>query len=318
MTFKKIKQFLGKNHKKTKVFANYLKYFSLKPTKQKQIIVCFDGLFPHGGLVDRLKGIISFYQIAQILGYDFKIIFNNPFDLNLFLEPNSVDWQIDTSKMRWHPTKSKTVYLVNNFKVNPLKLIKNSKAKQFYVYANIDYGKTIFPDLNTEQLENKWRTDFNHLFKKSELLEAKLNAITTTPFISFHSRFTTLMGDFKDSTTKVLSVDEQDDLCNNLVTIINRVKAAHNKNAFVFSDSINFIKFVKQKVQVSSIEGQPFHMDNFNNNNNIDGHLKTLIDFFMIAKSDTVYFLNVKPMYNSSFSKYAAIVGQTNFKVLEA
>ena len=72
------------------------------------------------------------------------------------------------------------------------------------------------------------------------------------------------MGDFKDTTTKVLSVDEQDDLCNNLVTIINRVKAAHNKNAFVFSDSINFINFVKQKVQVSTIEGQPFHMDNFN------------------------------------------------------
>lgn len=318
MTLKKIKQFLGKKHKKAKLFAHYIKYFSLKPPNQKQIIVCFDGLFPHGGLVDRLKGIISFYQIAQTLGYDFKINFNNPFDLSLFLQPNNVDWQIDINNMRWHPTKTKTLYLVNNFDANPLKLIKNSKAKQFYVYANIDYSKTNFPDLNTEQLEHKWRADFNQLFKKSELLEAKLNAITTTPFISFHSRFTTLMGDFKDTTTKVLSVDEQDDLCNNLVTIINRVKAAHNKNAFVFSDSINFINFVKQKVQVSSIEGQPFHMDNFNNNNNTDGHLKTLIDFFMIAKSDTVYFLNVKPMYNSSFSKYAAIVGQTNFKVLEA
>jgi hypothetical protein len=318
MTFKKIKQFLGKNHKKTKVFANYLKYFSLKPTKQKQIIVCFDGLFPHGGLVDRLKGIISFYQIAQILGYDFKIIFNNPFDLNLFLEPNNVDWQIDTSKMRWHPTKSKTLYLVNNFNVNPLKLIKNSKAKQFYVYANIDYGKTNFRDLNTEQLENKWRSDFNHLFKKSELLQAKLNEIATDPFIAFHSRFTTLMGDFKDTTTKNLSKDQQNTLCNNLVTIINRVKTEQNKSAFVFSDSINFIKFVKQNTQVNIVEGNPFHMDNFINNNNIDGHLKTLIDFFMIAKSDTVYFLNVKPMYNSSFSKYAAIVGQANFEVLEA
>ncbi|GAL61469.1 hypothetical protein [Algibacter lectus] len=318
MTLKKIKQFLGKKHKKAIVFAHYIKYFSLKQPKQKQIIVCFDGLFPHGGLVDRLKGIVSFYQIAQVLGYDFKIIFNKPFELSTFLQPHLVDWQMDANNLILHPTKTKTMYLVNNFNVNPLKMIQNSKAKQFYVYANIDYGKTIFTELNSQQLENKWRNDFNQLFKKSKLLETKLNAITTEQFIAFHSRFTTLMGDFKDTTTKFLSKDEQDALCNNLVTIINRVKAEHNKNAFVFSDSINFINFAKQKAQVKSIKGYPFHMDNFNNNNNTDGHLKTLIDFFMIAKSDTVYFLNVKPMYNSSFSKYAAIVGQANFEVLEA
>ena len=178
--------------------------------------------------------------------------------------------------MLWHPTKSKTLYLVNNFNVNPLKLIKNSKAKQFYVYANIDYGKTNFRDLNTEQLENKWRTDFNQLFKKSELLQAKLNEIATDPFIAFHSRFTTLMGDFKDTTTKILSKDQQNTLCNNLMTIINRVKTEQNKSAFVFSDSINFIKFVKQNTQVNTVEGNPFHMDNFINNNNIDGHLKLI------------------------------------------
>ena len=43
-----------------------------------------------------------------------------------------------------------------------------------------------------------------------------------------------------------------------------------------------------------------------------------LIDFFMIAKSQKVYFLHVKPMYNSSFSKYAAIIGNTKFEALQA
>ena len=318
MTLKKLKQFLSKKKKKEMVFFHYLKYFSLKHPKQKQIVICFDGLFAHGGLVDRLKGMVSFYQIANELNYDFKILFDNPFRLSTFLEANTVDWELSRSDITWHPTQTRTLYLVNDFKANPLELIKKSKAKQFFIYANIDYAKATFPELNTNELEAKWRDDFNSLFKKSELLVEKLNTISSEPYIAFHSRFTSLMGDFADTTTKVLPKDEKEALNNKLLSIINRVKAEQNQKAYVFSDSIYFIDYVKENTEINSVEGNPFHMDNFEKCDNLEGHLKTLIDFFMIAKSETVYFLNVKPMYNSSFSKYAAIVGNTNFEVLDA
>ncbi|HIC32717.1 MAG TPA: hypothetical protein EYO76_12455 [Flavobacteriaceae bacterium] len=58
-------------------------------------------------------------------------------------------------------------------------------------------------------------------------------------------------------------------------------------------------------------------MDNFEENTQIEGHLKTMIDFFMIAKSSQVYFLKTEAMYNSSFSKYAAIVGETPFTYVD-
>ena len=180
-------------------------------------MVCFDGLFTHGGLVDRLKGMVSFYQIATELGYDFKILFDNPFDLKTLLEPNQVNWQISRNQLKWHPTKSEFLYFVNNFNVNPLQIIRQSKAQTFYVYANIDYAKTTFPSLDKAQLENKWKISFNMLFKKSVFLESKLNAIETTPYIAFHSRFTTLMGDFVDTTEKVLSEIEK----TTLKTIVN-------------------------------------------------------------------------------------------------
>ncbi|WGD34868.1 hypothetical protein [Olleya sp. YS] len=317
MTFKKLKQFLSKKKKKQMLFFHYLKYFSLKQPKQKQIVVCFDGLFTHGGLVDRLKGIVSFYQIAEQLGYDFKILFDNPFTLSTFLEPNEVDWELKRRNLTWHPTQSKCLYLVNNFTAIPLQTIKKSKANTFYVYANIDYSKATFPELDTQDLEQKWRADFNALFKKSELLEEKLNEMTSEPYIAFHSRFTTLMGDFEDTTHKVLSVTQQEQLSKQLLAIINRVKAESNKSAYVFSDSINFVNYIKQNTAIKVVEGNPFHMDNFSKSSQLDGHLKTLIDFFMIANSEKVYFLNVKPMYNSSFSKYAAIIGNTEFQVLE-
>ncbi|RAJ16997.1 hypothetical protein [Olleya aquimaris] len=318
MTFKKLMQFLSKKKKKQMLFFHYLKYFSLKQPKHKQIVICFDGLFTHGGWVDRLKGIVSFYQIAQELGYDFKILFDNPFNLSTLLAPNVVDWELKRSALTWHPTQTKCLYLVNNFKANPLQLIKTSKANTFYVYANIDYSKATFPKLDTQALEQKWRADFNALFKKSELLDKKLKVITSEPYIAFHSRFTTLMGDFVDTTSKVLSVTEKEQLSQKLLAIINRVKAESNINTYVFSDSINFINYIKQNTTVKVVEGNPFHMDNFTKSTHLEGHLKTVIDFFMIANSENVYFLNVKPMYNSSFSKYAAIIGNTDFQVLEA
>ncbi|TBN03609.1 hypothetical protein EYD45_08815 [Hyunsoonleella flava] len=308
---------MSKKKKQIMLFLYYSKHFSLKPIKTKQIVVCFDGLFPHGGLVDRLKGIVSFYLIAKALGYDFKILFDTPFELDVFLQPNAIDWKFKRSNVKWHPTKTRCLYFINNFNANPLAVIKKSNASQFYVYANIDYSKSIFPELNQDDLEKKWREGFNQLFKKSDFLEEKLNTISTEPFIAFHSRFTSLMGDFKDTTSKKLSAEEKNRLCDVLLQIINRVKAEEQQKAYLFSDSINFIKHIKQQVEINTIEGNPFHMDNFEMRSGIEGHLKTMIDFFMISKSKKVYFLKVKPMYNSSFSKYAAIIGNVNFECLE-
>jgi hypothetical protein len=316
MTLKKIKRFLSKKHKGVIMFFYYLKYFSLKQPKQKQIIVCFEGLFPHGGFVDRLKGIVSLYQVAKELEYDFKIVFDTPFQLSLFLEPNHLQWALQSKQITWHPTKTKLLYLINNFEANPFQIIKKSKAHQFYVYANIDYSKATFQELGLKNVESKWREDFNELFKKSELLKAKLNELLSEPYIAFHARFTSLMGDFEDTTSKVLSNEAQSELSQTLLDIINKEKAVENIKAYVFSDSIKFIEYVKTHSDINIVEGNPFHMDNFKKSDDLNNHLKTLIDFFMIANSDQICFLNVKPMYNSSFSKYAAIVGDTNFKVL--
>lgn len=313
MSVKLIKKAASKQLKLLKLYFSYVKYFSFKQSKKKQIVVCFDGLFPHGGLVDRLKGIVSFYQIAQELGYDFKLLFDNPFQLSTFLKPNQVDWQINRNQLKWHPAKSKFLYLINNFNVNPLQVIKTSKAQIFYVYANIDYAKTTYSNLTETELETKWRTSFNILFKKSPFLDTKLNEMEASTYIAFHSRFTSLMGDFVDTTTKVLSNTEKATLLNQLLLIVDRVKKDENKPAYVFSDSVNFIEYIQSKTEVKTVKGNPFHMDNFKGNSNLEGHLKTLIDFFMLSKSQTVYFLNLKPMYNSSFSKYAAIIGNTKF-----
>ena len=317
MSVKSIKKVLRKHVKKTLFYLHYAKQISLKSnTDRKRIIICFDGLFPHGGLVDRLKGIVSFYEIAKLLDYDFYIQFDNPFNLDTFLEPNTVNWLINRSDVTWHPTQTKLIYVVNNFDAKPLESIKKSNANTFIVYANIDYFNTFYPSVNAKTLEDKWRVSFNELFKKSEVLNEKLKGVENEKYIAFHTRFTSLMGDFADSTTKVLSETEKETLLKQLQGEVQSIVKGTDYKCYAFSDSVRFLEDIKTKENVHIVEGNPFHMDNYQGGSTIEGHLKTMLDFFMIANSEAVYFLKIDPMYHSSFSKYAAIIGDKPFKMI--
>lgn len=302
--------------KRLKLTLFHLRKLSLRKSSAKKcIIVCFNGYVPHGGLVDRLKGIISFYEISKILDYDFYIQFDNPFRLEIFLEPNLVNWKIENVK--WHLLDTELVYVINNFEINPLEKIKSSKANVFLVYANVDYSKIFYPHKDDTQLEKEWNKNFFELFKKSAILEECCNNILVKPYISFHARFANLMGDFVDTTNKVLLDEEKSELCEVLFKEINKVSDTHNHFIYVLSDSTCFINFLKVKMNICTTPGIPFHMDNFKRITNFEGQLKTFIDFFALANSEKVYFLHLKPMYNSSFSKYASIVGNTQYERID-
>ncbi len=317
MIVKAIKKRLRKGYKKIIFFWNYKRQLTLKKHRsKKRIVICFDGIFPHGGLVDRLKGIISFYEIAKILDYEFYIQFDNPFNLDAFLEPNIVNWLIDRKTVKWHPSKTKFVYVVNDFDAKPLEIIKKSKADTFIIYANIDYLNTFYPSQDTEILEHKWRTSFNELFKKTKHLNDRLNRVENEKYIALHTRFTSLMGDFVDSSVKVISEAQKQKLLNQLQAEVKHIIEVANYKCYGFSDSIRFLNYIKEKENIHLVEGNPFHMDSFKEDSTIDAHLKTLLDFFMIANSEAVYFLKVAPMYHSSFSKYAAIIGNKPFKMI--
>ncbi|WP_044398992.1 hypothetical protein [Lacinutrix sp. Hel_I_90] len=314
--FKNIKKTFGKRIKRLKLLAFHSQQFSFKSNPKKRIIICFNGVVPHGGLVDRLKGIISFYDIAKILDYEFFIQFDTPFRLAVFLEPNQVQWQMNRAAIKYHPLKTKILYLVNDFECHPLQIIKDSKADTFLVYANIDYSNTLYPEWTTQEKEAHWRKNFNMVFKKSALLNSKLKAVENEKYIAFHTRFTSLMGDFKDTTALVLDGKQQNVLLEQLQQKIKPILEDTHYKCYAFSDSIRFLETIKQRESVYLVEGNPFHMDNFGGDTPIQGHLKTLLDFFMLSESESIYFLKCGKMYHSSFSKYAAIVGNIPFKMI--
>ena len=313
---KNIKKAIGKKAKQIKLLRYHAKQTSNRRFDRKRIIMCFNGQISHGGLVDRLKGIVSFYEISKVLGYDFFIQFNNPFTLDAFLEPNEVQWEIKPEQVTYNSKTTKLVYVINDFEVNPLEVIKKSKAETFLVYANIDYLNKIHPGASAKVIEAKWRTNFHALFKKSLVLESKLKTVEKGKYIAFHTRFTTLMGDFEDTTALVLPKNEKEALILQLQKKIQTLLQNSECKCYGFSDSIQFLKTIKAKENICLVEGKPFHMDNFDANASLEGHLKTILDFFMISESETVYFIKLGKMYHSSFSKYAAIVGNKPFKII--
>lgn len=289
-------------------------YFSNKERK-KQIIICFDGNFPHGGLVDRFKGIISFYEISKILNFDFKLFFNHPFELKNFLLPNKVDWKINDNELNYFVFSTKILYLMNDFKANPLEVIKKTKAKTIIVYCNVDYLPLLYIDKNEEELNRIWRKNFLELFKISNFLKEKLEKHSKQSRIVFHTRFTTLMGDFKDTTKLVLDETEKYDLIQKVVKRIDEIAILHlNKNIYVLSDSELFLKYIQINTNYKTLEGIPKHIEN--SNHDIKFHSKTFLDFYFLIESNEVFFIRIDNMYNSGFSKYASIIGDKKYITL--
>jgi hypothetical protein len=317
---KKYKKKVKRMFVKVKLLFQYCNKISFSNSfERKQIIVVLDGKIHHGGLVDRLKGIVSFYQIAKEVDADFKIYFKHPFELSLFLESNQLIWNASEEDLKWNPLDTKILYLNDDFEINPKEFILKSNKRKFIVYANIDYSNKIYAASDLKVQNDLWRTSFQELFRKSSYLEtALLEAKPNKKSIAIHTRFTSILGDFKDSTKREVSALRKKEIIEALkMSILQIEKENPEKEICIFSDSILFLNEIKLNTHFKVFEGIPKHIDfDKKKQNSIDEHQKTFTDFFTIAQSEMVFLLKTKEMHNSAFGKYAAIIGSCDFKIV--
>jgi len=315
---KRIKKIFSRTINKIKFYFFYVNKISLKSKHKKEIIILFDGNYHHGGLVDRLKGIISFFQIAQKFEFDFKIYFKSPFDLTHFLSPNNYNWLATEKDLSWNPFSTKVLYLMDEFNFKPIDYFLLSKKKKYFIYCNIDYSRAIYRNIDDQTLQEYWRASFNSLFKKSDYLNSTINQLNLqSNRIAIHTRFTSLFGDFKDLGNNIASESRKNEIKISLAKVIQEISTKYPQNCiYIFSDSIEFLNFIKINSNYIILEGSPLHIDTNNKVNNYMVHLKTFVDFLVIAESDMIFFLKTEDMYNSAFSKYAAIIGNKSFSTI--
>lgn len=313
MWFRNVKVFL----KELYLSISYLSKVKLNNIEKSKIVFICDGKIPHGGWVDRLKGIISFYFVAKKLNYRFYIYFVQPFVLDKYLIPNKVNWVLENKSLVYNPITTKILYLNNNFKANPIEIINNSRKEIFFVYCNVDYLKIFIKDKSEQEINNLRKFLFSELFKQSTHLKEMLSPYKSKPYCCIHTRFSSLLGDFEDSTKFKLTKEESKALFMKLQNKVRLIKKKHDCPVYLMSDSKIFLDYISKNNKIKIIMGLPIHMDDFIKEKDIIRHEKTLIDFFVLLFSDKIYFLKTGKMYNSSFSKYASIFGNSDYITLQ-
>lgn len=296
---------------------SYKYYNSLLPNASKTAICMIDGVVNHGGLSDRLQGILSTYYVSQQLGINFKIYFVSPFSLETYLVPNEVKWQISASEMCYNNKISSPIFIRSiehkrekqRYKSFCKALCDSSKV-QFHVYSNVK----CFPDADYSFL-------FNKLFKPSKVLQLAIDfhlAKINTRYISITFRFQQLLGDFKERDFKILPLKERNCLIKKCIDI---VKDLYSKNQFLYhcilvtSDSSTFLREISSLPYVYVIPGKVVHMA-YTFNSSLDVYLKSFVDLYMIANASEIYSAQVGPMYDSGFPKLASKIYEKPFHLI--
>jgi hypothetical protein len=290
------------------------------------LIVCFDDYGLHGGLADRLKGIISAYNLAIQNNYQFKIHFNHPFTLDTYLSEFSINWKAQGTDLKWSFGKTKFLTARDN-PTSVLSVIQAVQKKRIkiFLYTNLDFLHVLYP--NSTDTGVIWKNSFHKLFQPSALLvkeldKAKLGLCFSNETVGFHTRFTTLLGDFEDVTERVLYGSEYDSFMKIVwKKMIDIYKGYKLKHVLLFSDSIRFIEFVKKEsikyneVNISIVPGVPAHSDRSGNDE--ETYLKTFLDFYFLSETKQIFLFKTGKMYASAFSKYAANVSGSPFHLIE-
>ena len=282
----------------------YSTYAAIKQLDNKRVICIYDGKIRNGGLADRLRGIVSVYQICKEQNLEFKIIFTSPFNLSDFLEPNIIDWCITRQELNYNTTITDLCY-IDTLTGSDYEAKKQEqwfrrefkkKYNEFHVRTNAIFS-----------YNGDYSTLFNELFKPSPKLQAsieKQKEILGVGYISTSFRFINILNDFNETVELhgKLTQEERNEL---IVKNIEQLQLLHDKypgkRILVNSDSTTFLQAAAELDYVYIIPGNVTHIDGKNDTDEYNAYEKTFLDFFMIANAEKIYLLRTGQMYNSGY-----------------
>jgi hypothetical protein len=291
-----------------KVIIEGEKYF-------KGIVFMSDGLLSHGGLSDRLRGLVSLFIYCSKNNIPFAVNFCSPFELNDYLIPNEYSWEIKSGEIVKNRHFSRPVIIrpysirddIDTYELFEKRLRSYSNYRQIHVYSNT----TLYKDLFGEY--------FRKLFKPTNALQSAIDTNVSAigeKYVSVTFRFQQLLGDLKEGNYKVLPKEQREQLIEKCLMVIQSVKE-HNKSVnkiLVTSDSYSFLKIAKETYEyVVIVAGKVFHMDYSCSHAEL-AYMKSFVDLYMISMAEKVYVYSTGDMYrNSAFAETASLIGGVPF-----
>lgn len=295
------------------------KYYTLKSSKSStndDLVFMADGRLAHGGLFDRMKGIITIYAVSLVQRKKFMINFSEPFLLEDYLVPNKYDWRLDQERITYSFPDSRPVIAYGEI-VDVRRLLKNRKCQTHYYYGtnllnviNKKYGKDF-----------EWGVLYRELFKPSDHLQKHLNVYKKeigSDYYAAHLRFMNLLGDGVETPNNPCLPEEAKsqliDKCINVLLELQRKHSADGQRMMLASDSMTFLNVIEVKMpEVYIIPGEVKHIDTAGKTKDAE-NLKVFIDLYMLAGAERVYSIVSEGMWASAFPEYSAVIGGKPFE----
>lgn len=275
----------------------------------KTVIFMVDGHIQHGGLCDRLYGLVSTYLFCKENNLDFKVWWKYPFDLELFLQPNIYNWHIDEIQYDLNSSEPYCWGTIHNDRkqYKLAKKILKIKKSNIHAYTNMHYKRELLPLL------------FKELFKETPILTESIDQnreYLGDDYISVTYRFQQLLGDFHEGNFPILEDKDKNILIEKCIDFLQTIK---NENPtiskiLVTSDSPTFLQIAQNRYEfVHIITGDSVHMDFIEDEIKPLRHIKPFIELLLISKAKKCYFIRSKKTYPSSFAKTGALIGNREY-----
>lgn len=273
------------------------------------IICMYDGRIVHGGLTDRIRGLLTTYREAKRRGVSFYIYWDTPFELADYLEPAEVDWRIDRRELSFYKEEAYPVIIQDMSNLNNKLRLDAALFRarpQTHVYSNADNARGEYAGL------------YNELFKPTAALQSLVDshlAELGTGYEAFAFRFMSLLGDFDDCSGEILREKEYDDFIERVIgEFRKRIESLpDDRRILVTSDSRKFLDMaLAMDSRIYVAPGLVKHIDR-DRGNHEDAWMKTFVDQQLLMHAEKVTQMITGKMYNSGFPRFAAEVGGTQY-----
>ncbi len=296
-----------------------LKYLRRSDIGKKNNVVFYivNKWTPKAGMADNLKTIIGTYYIAKENGFQYRLYFKMPIDIERYFLPNKIDWRCNLDEMNRSVFAAKlSTYTVKY----PIPVMKEGFQYHYYWYIGEDI---IRYDVQQKGLpETQWystfKDRFDELFSPTPFLLDLINKYCPTErqYIALHFRFVNLLGNFEGRTDvyPILNNEQQKELIENCLACIKKISNVHQHlPVFIFSDNSNFLQVCEEKGYNKISEHKVKHTAHSNNTDSWD---KTILDFYAIGRSEFAYSIVLPGMYSGKFAQYASIIGGSRYRII--
>jgi len=281
-----------------------------RPSRRSAIML-FDPSTRYGGWIDRVKGIVSTYELARLTERDFKLYAGPTFPVLEFLKPANHDWRTTLDEVAWNPLTA-AFHVSRDRPVPEFAALRRSSRGNLFVDTNLDYLALLHPELSPPQVRALWGQRYRELFEPRPVFAQQIAAHVQPDAVAVHARFTGLLGDFTDVIDNSLERSQREELLSTCLERLTEVARAASGPMFLFSDSKTFLARARAVLpDLIILPGDPSHIDR--TSDPTSALQKTLLDFHVMCACRKIVLLRVGPMYPSAFSRYASYVNASEW-----